>query len=38
MLRIATVNINGIRAAINKNRGQTSGLAEWLAEIATPTS
>ncbi|GAA3531031.1 exodeoxyribonuclease III [Aeromicrobium panaciterrae] len=31
MLRIATVNINGIRAAYNKNRGQTSGMAEWLA-------
>jgi len=26
------VNVNGIRAAWNKNRGQTSGLAEFLAE------
>ncbi len=32
MLRIATVNINGIRAAYNKNRGQSSGMAEWLVE------
>lgn len=32
MLRIATVNINGVRAAINKNRGQSSGLGEWLTE------
>lgn len=32
MLRIATVNVNGIRAAVNKSRGQSSGLAEWLAE------
>ena len=32
MLRIATVNINGIRAAYNKARGQTKGFGEWLAE------
>lgn len=32
MLRIATVNVNGIRAAWNKSRGQSSGLAEWLAD------
>lgn len=32
MLRLATVNVNGIRAAINKTRGQDSGLSEWLAE------
>ncbi|HWV26278.1 MAG TPA: exodeoxyribonuclease III [Aeromicrobium sp.] len=32
MLRIATVNVNGIRAAYNKSRGQSSGLGEWLAE------
>ncbi|MCK5890670.1 exodeoxyribonuclease III [Aeromicrobium sp.] len=32
MLRIATVNVNGIRAAWNKNRGQSSGLKEFLAE------
>ncbi|EFQ84233.1 exodeoxyribonuclease III [Aeromicrobium marinum DSM 15272] len=31
VLRIATVNVNGVRAAWNKSRGQTSGLAEWLA-------
>ncbi|MGJ9423443.1 exodeoxyribonuclease III [Aeromicrobium sp. CF3.5] len=31
MLRIATVNVNGIRAAYNKLRGQSSGIAEWLA-------
>lgn len=31
MLRIATVNVNGIRAAFNKSRGQSSGLGEWLA-------
>ncbi|AXT85408.1 exodeoxyribonuclease III [Aeromicrobium sp. A1-2] len=31
MLRIATVNVNGIRAAYNKTRGQSSGLSEWLA-------
>lgn len=31
MLRIATVNVNGIRAAWNKSRGQSAGLAEWLA-------
>lgn len=30
MLRIATVNVNGIRAAFNKLRGQSSGIAEWL--------
>ena len=30
MLRIATVNVNGIRAAYNKLRGQSSGIAEWL--------
>lgn len=32
MLRLATVNVNGIRAAYNKSRGQASGLGEWLAE------
>ncbi len=32
MLRIATVNVNGIRAAYNKLRGQSSGIAEWLAD------
>ena len=32
MLRIATVNVNGIRAAFNKSRGQSSGLGEWLSE------
>jgi len=32
VLRIATVNVNGIRAAHNKNRGQTTGFGEWLAE------
>ena len=32
VLRIASVNVNGIRAAWNKNRGQTSGLQEFLAE------
>lgn len=32
MLRIATVNVNGIRAAHNKTRGQSSGLSEWLAD------
>ena len=32
VLRIATVNVNGIRAAWNKNRGQSSGLKEFLAE------
>lgn len=31
MLRIATVNVNGIRAAHNKTRGQSSGLSEWIA-------
>ncbi|AWB92646.1 exodeoxyribonuclease III [Aeromicrobium chenweiae] len=31
MLRIATVNVNGIRAAHNKTRGQSAGLSEWLA-------
>jgi exodeoxyribonuclease-3 len=31
VLRIATVNVNGIRAAHNKTRGQSSGLSEWLA-------
>lgn len=30
MLRIATVNVNGIRAAYNKPRGQSTGIAEWL--------
>ncbi len=30
MQRIATVNVNGIRAAFNKLRGQSSGIAEWL--------
>lgn len=34
MLRIATVNVNGIRAAHNKTRGQSSGLSEWLADRA----
>ncbi|MFT4187952.1 MAG: exodeoxyribonuclease III [Aeromicrobium sp.] len=32
MLRLATVNVNGVRAAWNKNRGQSKGLAEFLAE------
>ncbi len=32
VLRLATVNVNGIRAAWNKNRGQSSGLQEFLAE------
>ncbi|MFT4298910.1 MAG: exodeoxyribonuclease III [Aeromicrobium sp.] len=32
MIRLATVNVNGIRAAWNKNRGQSTGLAEFLAE------
>ena len=32
MLRIATVNVNGIRAAHNKTRGQTLGFGDWLAE------
>ncbi|MBD8606088.1 exodeoxyribonuclease III [Aeromicrobium sp. CFBP 8757] len=32
VLRIATVNVNGIRAAHNKTRGQSSGLSEWLAD------
>jgi exodeoxyribonuclease-3 len=32
VLRIATVNVNGIRAAHSKSRGQSSGLSEWLAE------
>lgn len=32
MLRIATVNVNGIRAAYNKTRGQALGLGEWLAD------
>lgn len=31
-LRVATVNVNGIRAAYNKLRGQSSGIAEWLSE------
>lgn len=31
-MRLATVNVNGIRAAINKNRGQEFGFADWLAE------
>ncbi|MCW2829393.1 MAG: xth [Aeromicrobium sp.] len=31
VLRIATVNVNGIRAAHHKTRGQSSGLSEWLA-------
>ncbi len=31
MLRLATVNVNGIRAAHHKSRGQTSGFSEWLA-------
>jgi len=31
VLRVATVNVNGIRAAYNKLRGQSSGIAEWLA-------
>lgn len=32
MLRIATVNVNGIRAAHNKTRGQTLGFGDWLAD------
>jgi exodeoxyribonuclease-3 len=32
VLRIATVNVNGIRAAYNKTRGQSRGLGDWLAE------
>lgn len=32
VLRIATVNVNGIRAAHHKTRGQSSGLSEWLAD------
>ncbi len=32
MLRLATVNVNGIRAAYNKSRGQATGLGEWLDE------
>ena len=32
VLRIATVNVNGIRAAHNKTRGQTLGFGDWLAE------
>lgn len=32
MFTLATVNVNGIRAAYNKTRGQASGLGEWLAE------
>lgn len=32
MLRIATVNVNGIRAAHNKTRGQTLGFSDWLAD------
>lgn len=35
MLRLATVNVNGIRAAYNKSRGQSSGLGEWLADRGT---
>jgi exodeoxyribonuclease-3 len=31
MLRLATVNVNGIRAAHHKTRGQTLGFSEWLA-------
>lgn len=31
-MRLATVNVNGIRAAINKSRGQELGFADWLAE------
>jgi exodeoxyribonuclease-3 len=31
-VRLATVNVNGIRAAINKNRGQEFGFADWIAE------
>lgn len=34
VLRIASVNVNGIRAAWNKNRGQSTGLKEFLAERA----
>jgi len=30
MLRVATINVNGIRAAHHKTRGQTSGFSEWL--------
>ena len=31
-MRLATVNVNGIRAAYNKSRGQATGLGEWLVE------
>ncbi len=31
MLRLATINVNGIRAAHHKSRGQASGFSEWLA-------
>jgi len=30
VLRIATVNVNGIRASYNKLRGQSTGIAEWF--------
>jgi exodeoxyribonuclease-3 len=31
MLRVATINVNGIRAAHHKSRGQALGFSEWLA-------
>ena len=31
-MKLATVNVNGIRAAYNKSRGQATGLGEWLVE------
>ena len=31
MLRVATINVNGIRAAHHRSRGQTTGFSEWLA-------
>jgi exodeoxyribonuclease-3 len=31
VLRLATVNVNGIRAAYNKLRGQSTGIEEWFA-------
>jgi exodeoxyribonuclease-3 len=32
MLRLATINVNGIRAAHHKSRGQATGFSEWLTE------
>lgn len=32
MLRVATINVNGIRAAHHKTRGQILGFSDWLAE------